>query len=153
MQLTLNLMLYLDEITLYIKEKYALDVNPSIVSHLLKAKGLSKKVVSHLPLRFSASTFFYLCILQESTHYHHSCKSELLSATKSFETIGQATLRTGQLVKCSFLMSLQLMNIHLTTERAGLLVEAHPTKHFHLNGLSVRVSCCVMIAGDSSAMT
>ena len=57
-QLTLDPTLYLDEIALYIKEKYALDVNPSTVSRLLKAKGLSKKVVSHLPPRSSTSVFY-----------------------------------------------------------------------------------------------
>jgi hypothetical protein len=57
-QLTLDPTLYLDEIVLYIKEKYTLDVNPSTVSRLLKAKGLSKKVIGHLPLCSSASAFY-----------------------------------------------------------------------------------------------
>ena len=49
-QLTLDPTLYLDEIALYIKEKYALDISITTVSRCLKAKGLSKKVVSRLPL-------------------------------------------------------------------------------------------------------
>jgi hypothetical protein len=49
-QLTLDPTLYLDEIALYIKEKYTLDVNASTISRCLKAKGISKKVISHPPL-------------------------------------------------------------------------------------------------------
>lgn len=39
-------MLYLNEIAVYIKEKYALEVSLSTISHLLKVKSISKKVVS-----------------------------------------------------------------------------------------------------------
>ena len=58
MQLTFDPTFYLDKIALYIKEKYALDVNPSTVSRLLKVKGLSKKVVSHLPPCSFTSIFY-----------------------------------------------------------------------------------------------
>ncbi|KAI9855711.1 MAG: hypothetical protein M1813_009673 [Trichoglossum hirsutum] len=44
-QLALDPTLYLDEVAAYIKEKYALDISLSMISHCLKAKGISKKVL------------------------------------------------------------------------------------------------------------
>ncbi|KAI9766236.1 MAG: hypothetical protein M1840_006650 [Geoglossum simile] len=45
-QLTLDPTLYLDEIALYIKKKYTLDVSTATISRCLKAKKFSKKVLA-----------------------------------------------------------------------------------------------------------
>ncbi|KAI9856945.1 MAG: hypothetical protein M1813_008661, partial [Trichoglossum hirsutum] len=43
-QLALDPTLYLDEVAVYIKEKYTLDISLSTISRCLKAKGIFKKV-------------------------------------------------------------------------------------------------------------
>jgi hypothetical protein len=45
-QLALDSTLYLDEIAAYITEKYAIDVSLSTISRCLRARRISKKVVS-----------------------------------------------------------------------------------------------------------
>jgi hypothetical protein len=139
--LTLDPTLYLDEIAAYIMEKYALDVSTPTISRCLKAKGISKKVVS---------LHFYLYLY---TDRHASCKNELSSATKSFETIGWAASRSGQLARCSFLTNLLSMSVHSSVERAGLLEVLLLTMYSHLNGLNAGASCYAMAVKGLSAMT
>ncbi|KAI9770724.1 MAG: hypothetical protein M1840_002974 [Geoglossum simile] len=79
--------------------------------------------------------------------------SKKVSVIKSFETIRWAVSRSEQLAKYFFLMSLPLMSVRSSAERAGLLEVLLLTKHSRLNGLSTGASCYAMAFKGLSAMT
>jgi hypothetical protein len=141
-QLTLDPTLYLDEIAVYIMERYTLDVSLPTIGRCLKAKGISKKVVSLL-FQFYAYIYTDCCA---------SYKDELMSATKSFETIGWAALRSGQLVRYSFLTNLLSMSVRSSVGRAERLEASLLTKHCRLSGQNAGASCYATAVKGSSAM-